>query len=560
MLWFASAPLDPAGNAVRVTRLTADRGIENEASFSPDGTQFAFTWNGEERDNFDVYVRTVNEQQPLRLTTAPERDFSPAWSPDGQWIAYCRSLGADRVGIFRRAPLGGREEKLLETSWNLRRPGAGIVWERLLAWSPDSRYLVFPDRAGADDESLYLFSVESGRRLRLTTPAPPFSDSDPAYSPDGRSLAFRRFTNNIYAIYVLPLTGNYERAGEPRKATPDGAFVTPVWDPKQGRLIASGPAPRPGIWLLEHEGPIQTRRLPISGVRPIMPAIRADGAMVVTHISAEMNIWRLDLSLDSAAPEEIIGSTSSDMLPHHSPDGRRIVFLSSRGPSGWIANSNGSDPQTLSDCGITRWSPDGTQLVCDKTASSDDRQGDIWLIRPTGGPGVQLTADPANDRVPSWSRDGNWIYFASDRSGQDQIWRMPAGGTESDAHQLTRGGGFLAAESHDGTSLYYTKSDERGLWTMPSGGGVERKLIDAAISFADFAIGRDEIYYGVSDEMSGNGVIYRYSLADQRSTETLRMGGRLGVGIDLSPDGRYLLYTQFDRIDADLMLVEGLLP
>jgi Tol biopolymer transport system component len=64
-------------------------------------------------------------------------------------------------------------------------------------------------------------------------------------------------------------------------------------------------------------------------------------------------------------------------------------------------------------CGSPRWSPDGQRVAFDSTA---DGNVDIYVIRSGGGKPVRLTTDSADDRIPSWSRDGNWIYFDSDRS------------------------------------------------------------------------------------------------------------------------------------------------
>ena len=52
----------------------------------------AFNWNGEKEDNYDIYVKLIGSERPLQLTTNPARDYSPAWSPDGRWIAFCRDL------------------------------------------------------------------------------------------------------------------------------------------------------------------------------------------------------------------------------------------------------------------------------------------------------------------------------------------------------------------------------------------------------------------------------------------------------------------------------------
>jgi hypothetical protein len=78
--------------------------------------------------------------------------------------------------------------------------------------------------------------------------------------------------------------------------------------------------------------------------------------------------------------------------------------------------------------------------------------------------------------VPSWSNDGKWIYFASHRSGEDQVWRVPfAGGP---AAQVTQQGGFATAESFDGQTLYYAKTrfENPEIWQVPVGGGTERRV------------------------------------------------------------------------------------
>ena len=70
----------------------------------------------------------------------------------------------------------------------------------------------------------------------------------------------------------------------------------------------------------------------------------------------------------------------------------------------------------------------------------------------------RITAGEFEDVVPSWSADGGWIYFASNRSGEMQIWKVPFSDTEETAEptQVTRSGGFAAFESGDGKFLYHT--------------------------------------------------------------------------------------------------------
>ena len=83
-LWPLSRP------PMRVTQLTSLPGQERYPSFSPDGNQIAFAWDGGNGDNQDIYIKVVGAAVPLRLTTHPAADQKPAWSSDGRHIAFVR--------------------------------------------------------------------------------------------------------------------------------------------------------------------------------------------------------------------------------------------------------------------------------------------------------------------------------------------------------------------------------------------------------------------------------------------------------------------------------------
>lgn len=117
--------------------------MEFQPSLSPDGSQVAFSWNGLNQDNFDIYVKLVGRGEPLRLTSNPENDFSPAWSPDGRWIAFLRSALNGVVAVHVIPALGGgAEEKIVE----MRLPTVIYVNREMipnghLDWTPDSKWL-----------------------------------------------------------------------------------------------------------------------------------------------------------------------------------------------------------------------------------------------------------------------------------------------------------------------------------------------------------------------------------------------------------------------------------
>jgi dipeptidyl aminopeptidase/acylaminoacyl peptidase len=193
-LWlFRQRPASPpAGFPVP---LTPYLGSEWGAAFSPDNRQVAFAWNGDHKDNYDIYVKTTGSDSPIRLTTDPATDLHPVWSPDGRRIAFLRSLGRCHVGVMMVPATGGPEAKVAEADTN----DCLSSYFRNLAFSPDGHWLVTADieaeAIGQNERrgGLFLFSVENGSRRLLTLPPPGYAaDINPAFSPDGRSLAFIR--------------------------------------------------------------------------------------------------------------------------------------------------------------------------------------------------------------------------------------------------------------------------------------------------------------------------------------------------------------------------------
>jgi hypothetical protein len=131
-------------NAPQIRSLTASPGYETAPAFSPEGARLAFVWNGEREDNFDIYVRTIDESSCHRLTTSPEIDYNPVWSPDGQFIVFLRWREGSRADILMISSLGGSERKIGEaTPGNLNDPL--LAWISHIAWTHDSRSIIIPD-------------------------------------------------------------------------------------------------------------------------------------------------------------------------------------------------------------------------------------------------------------------------------------------------------------------------------------------------------------------------------------------------------------------------------
>ncbi len=269
-----------------------------------------------------------------------------------------------------------------------------------------------------------------------------------------------------------------------------------------------------------------------------------------------------------ASPIKLFSSSLEDWGAQFSPDGKRIAFESWRSgtPQVWVCEADGSNPTQLTSMesfpGSPDWSPDGRQIVFDARAEvNNDDVRHIYVVSAEGGPPRRITTGASYDGMPSWSRDGRWIYFASNRSGGWQVWKVPAAGGE--AVQLTKNGGFRACESPDGKFIYYCKFvDTSGLWRIPVEGGEESLILDQlqAGYLEAWAVVNEGIYF-INPEAKPHATIAFFSFATGRVTRIASLEKPVSILVRtelvISPDGRWILYSQLDESGSDIMLVEN---
>jgi Tol biopolymer transport system component/DNA-binding winged helix-turn-helix (wHTH) protein len=541
-----------SGQPLRVLPLTTEPGFEWCPTLSPDGNQVAFQWN-KGGGASHIYVKQVGSGDPVRLTSGSQAEFAPAWSRDGRYIAFLRELDASRTGIFYVPPLGGVERQVTECP-------SPYIWSgymlRRLDWTPDGRNLIVscPDTAGGNN-ALKVVSLNTGAMSPLTTPSatPGFGDEEPAVSPDGRAVAFVRGTLRVSGmVHLLSLSADLKAAGEPRVlASTQGAWSL-AWMVGGKEILYD----RGGVlWRIGVAGGRPRRVLEV-GTSVRQPALAREGRLAYAMPVWDANIWRQELTSEGAAAQPaapLIVSTATEMSPDYSRDGTRIAFQSDRLGTGtiWACASDGTRCVQVTEMqsGSPRWSPDGQHLAFDSVAAGN---WDVLVMPANGGQPQRLTTDPANDSQPSWSRDGKSIYFASARTGRYEVWKAPASGGA--AVQVTRNGGYTAFESVDGKALYYTKGDnDSKLWRCNLDGSGETVVLDA-VSYRGFVVTADRIYYTRPEPGEARTLRVRH-LDTGKDTQISMLPNTGRLGLSLSPDNRYLIYSQLDREGSDLMLV-----
>ena len=154
------------------------------------------------------------------------------------------------------------------------------------------------------------------------------------------------------------------------------------------------------------------------------------------------------------------------------------------------------------------------------------------------------------DCPSGWSGDGKWMYF----NQHDQVWKMPVG--KGSPIQVTFKGGQGGIESTDGKFLYYSKTiDEEtsSLWKVPLSGGKEIQVLDSV--YADNVAITDLGIYFIPNR--GHRVIEFLDFGKRKIEHIASIAQTPAYGFALSPDKRWLLYTEYESLLVhDLMLVE----
>jgi Tol biopolymer transport system component/DNA-binding winged helix-turn-helix (wHTH) protein len=550
--------------AMRVVPFTSFPGREDMPALSPDGNQIAFVWAGEDGRNVDIYVKSVNGERPLRITTDPSYDIRPAWSPDGQKIGFIRyDHHSERHNAMVVSALGNGSERMLFSLSN---------YSANLTWSPDGKFIATSESSpGTKATSIVLYSFETGVLQKLTSPPGYYgSDSMPIFSPDGRFVAFVRENTPITGdIYVVPVTG-----GEPRRITFDNArhvfrdFVNGglAWTTDGTELVfASTRGGTVSLWRVAVAGG-EPERLTVGGDNAVNPSVSLQGhRLAYVKMSGGTTIYKVGIPNGTRQNETattFLSSTREEMSPRYSPDGKRVVFQSDRSgnPEIWMCDSEGQNVTQLTSfrkgqAGTPQWSPDGTQIAFDYRESGTS---DVYVMNVSGGVPRRVTTEDSDDSVPSWSRDGRYLYFASTRGGDLQVWKMPVAG--GPAIQITKQGGFTAFESADEKWVYYSKAWGPGVWRAPANGGDQEPVVagGAAGEWGHWAMADEGIYFIDQTSEKGTTVeLFRFADKSIRTVVTLGRFYDWISGIAISPDRHQILYTKQDPLDSDIMLVEN---
>lgn len=407
----------PGSTHGKVTSLYPNRieAVGRHLDWAPDGKYLAAGDKRNQDDPFAIVLIEMATGHKIQLSNPPPGtvgDSNPAFSPDGQNVAFIRGVSSGVDDIYIKPLTGGEPRRLTDDKRYIIS----------LAWSADGRHILFSsNRAG--NHALWRVAAAGGTPQRVATVAD--NASDPVFSRDGKLMAFSQFymDTNIWRMDL--------RTAARRKVIASTQYdSSPQYSPDGTQVVyRSGRSGTGEIWISDRDG------------------------------TRDRQLSRMGNSLTGS--------------PHWSPDGRRVAFDSrpEGQPDIFVVNADGTEMKRLTkeprEDVVPSWSRDGKWIYF---GSNRTGSWQVWKVRPDGGDSVQVTKNGGFAAVES--ADGNYVYYAKGRSVQG-LWRIGTDGTgeERVTDRLRPGHWGYWALSSRGIYFAERESAEGGyaLYLLPAG-------------------------------------------------------------------------------------------
>ncbi len=458
----------------KFTRLTTS-GKASGVAISPDGKYVVHVQDDGGQQS--LWTRQVATQSNVEIVAPAARNYTGlSFSPDGDFIYYrVFSQEFSQGALFQVPTLGGTPKKLLEN-----------VSASPVTFSPDGKQFAFVRPAPGKESALMIANADgSGERKLLAYKNPPEAVAAPAWSPDGKGIAYVliNLDSNDHTIFevqvadsstrplttqrwlrVSRLTWLADGSGLLLLATPGHSFVFQIWH------------------LVYGTGDVQRFTNDLNNY-PEMSLAATSGTLAVVESETNASIWTGPVGDAASGRPVTSGSGKADLLPAWMPDGR-IVYHSNAGGNNdiWITTvEGGTTPKQLTanarlNEGPTV-SPDGSYIVflSDRTGTPH-----IWRMSIDGGDQRQLTFGATGEQNPHVSPDGRWLVYRTS-AGSTTIWKIPAEGGEP--VQLSDKFSISPRISPDGKLLAYFFRNDNAPWRLAVAsvdGGEPLKVFDVA--------------------------------------------------------------------------------
>jgi len=417
------------GASRKVTNLTSP------VSLSPDGTRLAFMRANQISGETALIVAnadgTGERQVAMRKVPAQFSAGGPSWSPDGKLIAS----GVINFDANTRRAAGTVVEVQVESG--VERPVTSYTWPPPIgqvAWLVDGRGLaVIAPESGMPTNQIWHVSYPDGEVRKITYDLNNYSQL--SLTADSGALVTIQ-TGGASSVWVSP-QGDSSRAKQISFGRYDGQGGLSLMP--DGRIVyVSRESGLNDIWIMDGDGKNQ-KQLTANANNNVHPWVTPDGRYIVFTSTRELlrrSIWRMD---PDGGNLKRLTEGPGDILPQSSPDGRWVVFWSNR--SGalrvWKVSIDGGAPVQLTDQVMYNptVSPDGSQIACLYPETQPSAlTNKIAIIPFAGGDPIKVLDLPQSYRPINaglrWTPDGRALTYVDTKDGVSNIWSLPIDGAK----------------------------------------------------------------------------------------------------------------------------------
>lgn len=550
----AVAPPKPPAlsfSRAKLARLTTTGKI-TVAAISPDGKYVAYVQDDDGKQS--LWMRQTATQSNVQLIAPGETVYdSLKFSLDGNYLYYdAKSSENPKHTLFRIPNLGGTPKKILED-----------LEDQDISFSPDGRQFAFIRFSLENKTSTLMIAGADGSEDRplLTVKSPPEILGTPAWSPDGKSVAYTIYsevTNDTTLSEVQVADGSTKPISGQRwlrilglEWMADGrSLLMPATTDK--RFV-------PQIWQFSYpEGEAHQLTNDLDDYQ-VMSLTADSGTMAVIKSEQRASIWVAPGNDMTNAHPVTSGSGIADLSLCWTPDGRIVYSSNASGsPNIWIVNADGTNKRQLTDNAFVNEtptvSPDGRSV-----AFLSDRTGTphLWRMNIDGSDQQQLT-NGVGENDPHFTPDGRWLIYDL-VSGDQNIWKMPAAGGEPVS--ISNEAAQNPVVSPDGKLIAYYYQEENAGWrleVMPFDGGQPLNTFELPATFVSFAPhwtpdGRSIAYVDMKD---GGYNIVAQPIVGGKPKRLTNFKSNSIFAFDFSPDGKRIAFSR-GTLTSDVVLISN---
>ena len=543
-------------SAMRFSLVTNFAGVEGQPSLSPtDGRSVAFVSN---RDGqWDVYVGLVTGGGLVRLTSDPNIETRPRWSPDGTKLLYSRLNESGLQDIWVTPAFPGNARRIVSNAFSP-------------AWSVDGHQIAY-----SSSNTIWICDADGANARQLTKlePAPIFHDQ-PVFAHNGRSVAFiRRRLGPRSELAVADLQTNAVR-----NLTEDDALaLSPVWSADDRFIYFSS----------SRGGTLNIWRLTVATSEAVqITAGQADDAeldlsvdgkrLIFSSYRANTNLAEISLDPGSLGQRKWLTKdlARSETAPRYSPpDGRRIAYFTNRSGAEregiWVMDADGGNAtQLVEDSGRTnvypRWSPDAQELIFySRSGSASDAPAELRRVALAGGAPQMLAVKPW---IPFWGwgdvgPDGRILYRTAETTGElfdpRTNHRESVPGLAGDPQWSDDGRSFAFAVRAEGARSIV----KPGLWVSALG-EPRRQVFAGWVLWYAWSSNGDLLFIEGRPDLKG--ILWRISPTGQRTLALKEIAffrrpadGYWIARFDVHPDGRRIVVEGLESYEADIGMIDN---